>query len=77
MPSGFGSLGDDNIASVAFEPDRLGHSRRRRHHNSTRGADSFDQFRCGQPEVETDDFGTTPFNELARHLRRTDVATGR
>ena len=21
---------------------------------------------CGQPEVETDDFGTTPFNELAR-----------
>ena len=65
MASCLGSLGDDNIATVALEPDRLGHDRRRRHHDRTGSADSIDQFRRGQPEVEADDFGTTPFDDAA------------
>ena len=65
MTSCLGSLGDDNIASVALEPDRFRHGRRRRHHDSTGGANSIDEFRRGQPEVEADHFGTTAFDELA------------
>ena len=34
-------------------------------HDRTRGADSIDEFRRGQTEVEADHFGTTPFDELA------------
>ena len=64
MPSGLGSLGDDDIATVALEPDGLGHGRRRRHHDRTRGADSIDELGRGQTEVEADHFGTTPFDEL-------------
>ena len=65
MTSCLGSLGDDDIASVALEPDRLGHGRRRRHHDRTGGANSIDEFRRGQPEVEADYFGTTPLDEAA------------
>ena len=65
MPAGLGSLGDDDIASVALEPDRFGHGRRRRHHGGTRGADSIHEFGRRQTEVEADHFRTTPFDELA------------
>ncbi len=47
MTSGLGSLGDDNIATVALEPDGFGHDRCRRHHDRTGRADSIDQFRRG------------------------------
>ena len=65
MASGLGSLGDDDVAAVALQPDRLGHGRRRRHHDRTGGADSIDELGRGQTEVEADDFRTTPFDEPA------------
>ena len=65
MAACLGSLGDDDIAAVALEPDRLGHGRRRRHHDGTGGADSIDEFGRRQTEVEADHFGAAAFDESA------------
>ena len=67
------ALRDDHVGAVLFQPDRLLHRCRRRHHDAACRLDALDQIRRRQSEMEADHLGLQLFDHGAHGLieRRT------